>query len=138
MAKVTLVYIGMRLYGADRSYCYEDVSDGSDKSILTFKVKLCKLEIIGTVIESDVEGSIYRGSKIIRSSDHKDPWYPKVQEWFIANLAANENYQALLDARKFKDGPIDDLIKRFRDQCWGISRQEKVRIARYIFEQLTK
>jgi len=137
--KVIIIYTGMRLnYDNKKNYTYV-LNDDLTKQ-LSFGRRLLKFETIGTMVEAENDGSeTYRNFQLHKPNLPQDhPAREMITEWSIKQRAANEKAQSISTSKKKEAEDIDSIIQSIKDKMWNVSKQDKMRIARYVFEQLIK
>ena len=137
----TIVYAGLRVYGKDKSYVYY-VPD-IDYYANFKKCLVPGTDHVGAVLECEVinNGKTYTNLRFVRSSSRDDSWVAdeKIQMWHIEHRVAKDKIQNLLDIKRYEHDPIEQLIQQVRMLTeMNTNRIEKVRLARYVFEQLLK
>ena len=122
-----------------RYYVYYPIDSQTYDSanLVTFTTKLIKYATIGTVISAEVEGSSY--SKIQRSDikihQNHTAW-DMITEWSVDERNALEELKAIQAAKKEHPQSVNSLIEKVYYETRHRSRQDRARIALYIYNQL--
>lgn len=124
---VEVIYVGKRLSKSNTwIYQYEDVS----KNRLNFKNKLKKSDVIGDIIEVISNGTTFKESKKVGTSNEVDIALYSIQQQH--HIEWKEEIQA---AKLIPNGHVKKLIEAIRANTTLIERK---RLALYIYREVLK
>lgn len=136
MKKVKLIYTGSRFSGRKKYFRYVGLLNPQE--VYTFTRKIAKFESIGSIIESEVEGSTFSQSKLTgRIDEHYISHWPNVPRWELEERDGIEKKESIDTARKF-ESPLKASIESIRNNMFNMNRTQKLRIAKYVFDQLIR
>ena len=141
MQETILIYIGTRMSSDNtRVCCYKnfDTIREEDATIFMFNKRIASIEIVGSKVQTLTNGSTFKNSKVVGRLEKGDAGFEKILQWEMNQKADNQSLQVIRDVKKKNDSGLEATIKELRDCMKYLPRQQKARMARYIFEQLIK
>jgi hypothetical protein len=133
MKKVELIYIGRRFSLKDTIlYTYIKKTDPNLK--FYFKKPLITGLSIGWILSCEDNETHINNVKILGCLDDKN----QITEWVIEDKNTWLTHESIRNSKKEPDNYLTDLIIKVKQYTKYRSRNEKNRIARYVFEQLIK
>lgn len=139
MERTRFIYIGMRITSDQKkSYCYREITPTAViNETLRFKTKLCRMEIVGTVVSAEVDGISFRKSKIEELMLNKEhPAYDLITDWSAEARAALEDTKVRIEATRDHPESLEGMIVRIREATSYMNRKQRASLALYIYQKL--
>lgn len=138
MEKITFVYIGAREHQGKRYYGYIDVNDDTF-SPLYFKNRLGNFTYhIGALIESEVDGKVYRNNKLSgQFLDKSHPLFSQLTYFSMEEKSANillENIKSV--NKKSLSTDFESHVKALCDNIKYLDRNKRRLIVQHIVSKL--
>jgi len=134
------IYMGMRLnHLGQKRYAYKKVTDTDliDETV-SFGSRLARMESVGNVVSSVVDGSTYKDSQMEPPLPSSHPATEHITHWDAENRAALARFQMNSAAKKPHPESIDAAVEKIRGALGGFNARERATIALQIYQKLIR